>query len=260
MPRRFNYTGRKSIAKADASFRVDGTGDSLRFEGTLRLADYKLDPDGLIFVEAYRGSTASWKRFAFGSVRSPVDPAGPLPEFLDPDGILFRVKITTPAGADGLGGGRLLAKADEIKPRVSGDQNDPAKSLLVTEVRALDGEAWRLVVEARSLPVLLVDPNVGGKEFVKHPAFRGLVAPAIVRSILVDYVLLDDDEPDPDDRDEPRNRWIAFAEKFAGLRCPFGDGTDDPRREWIDAVCGEFARRKNLVAEMIVGLGLGDPA
>jgi hypothetical protein len=176
--------------------------------------------------------------------------AGPLSEFNDADGIQFRVKVTSAPDGNGLGGGRLLAMVDEIKPTQPGDDRDPARSLLVTEARPLGGEAWKIDL-AHVTPTLLIDPVIGGKEFARHPAFRALVAPTIVRQILAEYCLIDESEPDDDDSGDYRSRWIAFGERLAGKRCPFGERREDDRREWIDDACQQFALGKKLVDDFV---------
>jgi len=243
MPRRFNYTGRKKIVQADARFRLEGRGEFLRFAASLELADYKLDSKGRIFIEAYRGSTASWKRFAFGTVQAPVLPmTGSLAEFDDPDGILFRVLVTVEE--DGVG--RLLAKADQLKPHAEGEQQDPTKSLLSTKTLELYGEAWRLDF-SDGLPTLLIDPKVGGKDFALNPIFRAIASPVILRQILTEYVLVDDTDPTAeDDAESIRCRWIRFAERLTGSKYQFDD-TEDEHREWIDSTVAAFANKTNVV-------------
>ena len=244
MARRFNYTGRKKINQGDVFVRIDGSGPTLRFDATLKLGDYKLAPNGRIFVEAYRGNTASWKRFDFGQINAPILPVtGSLAEFKDPGGILFRVKVTV----EDNGIGRLLAKAEKIKPSAPGDDRNPAKSLLDTRTQELHGEAWRLdFTDGR--PLLLVDPRVGGKEFAREPQFRALVAPAMFRQILTEYVMIDEAAIEDDDPDDVRNRWIHFAERTAKISFPGFDGVDEEdRREWIDSAVSAFASNAQVV-------------
>lgn len=244
MPRRFNYTGRKKILQADARFRIEGRGETLKFDATLALADYDLDPKGRIYIEAYRGSTASWKRFAFGSVQVPQHPmTGSLAEFDDPDGILFRVKVTV----DDEGVGKLLAKADQLKPHADGNKQDPAKSLLTTESRELFGEAWKLDF-TDGLPKLLIDPKVGGKEFALSAPFRALASPAILRQILTEYVIVEATEPPFEDEPEnPRCRWIRFAERLTAGKCEFGNDDEEERKDWVDEAAAAFANKTNVV-------------
>lgn len=243
MQRRFNYTNRKKINTKDARFRIDGHGPSLRFEADLALGGYDLAPDGRIFVEAYRGSTASWKRFEFGRVGAPVRPmTGPLAEFGDADGILFRVKVTDSAD----GAGRLLAKADQIRPAGAPTDRDPARSLLDTRVQSLDGEAWRLDF-ADGRPLLLVDPKAGGKELAASIPFRTLVGPAILREVLTRFIRIDDADLPDDDPDDPRVRWVAFAERFGDRFPGIEEGNDGDREQWIEDVAAGFARRNSVL-------------
>src|SRR5688572_6879666 len=110
MIRRLNYTGRIKIHRADvllATRELDGV---LVFDADLRLQDYELPADALVFIEAYRQT--KWMRFGFGTVAT-LQPPPPeqrqLTEFESPEGIRFRVKITQAENEH-----ILLADADRI--------------------------------------------------------------------------------------------------------------------------------------------------
>ena len=247
MPRRFNYTRRKKIAVAHAPVSIRTAGAEIRFDAILSLADYRLPGPARIFVEAYRGATASWQRFDFGTVeaQNPAEPlTGVLTEFGTPDGILFRVKVVD--GAAGVG--RLLAAADQIRPvSVDGDTS-AAKSLLNTMPFDLNGEAWRVEFPSdRNPPTLLIDPKAGGKDFARTPEFRALAAPAVMRDILTRYVVIDDAELDDEDETDIRGRWVRFAETIGGPFPGFKNVEWEARDEWVKTVVTAFARREKMV-------------
>src|SRR4051812_5348630 len=162
MPRRLNYTNRKKINRDDVSIRLHRNGQELVFDADLRLADYKLDkitPPPQVFVEAYRGASALWKRFDFGrygTVQAPADRS--LDEFGVPEGILFRVKVSA-ADDDALG--RLLAEADAVRPRLP-DELDAHGQPLIQHMAADDigDELWRVTDFDGPLPLLKVNSRV----------------------------------------------------------------------------------------------------
>ena len=131
MPRRFNYTDRQKINRDDVSISLHKERRRTRLRRELQLADYKLDkitPPPQVYVEAYRGAWALWKRFdfgRFGTIRPPDDRS--LDEFGVPEGILFRVKVSA-TGDDALG--RLLAEADGIAPRLAGELDSHGQPLI----------------------------------------------------------------------------------------------------------------------------------
>lgn len=239
MPRRFNYTGRQKIRRADANIRLVGSGSTLAFIAELNLQSYKLDPQARVAVEAYRSRTASYRRFEYGyagAITPPPDRS--LADFQTEDDILFRVKVTLEQ--DGLG--KLLAEADGIAPKLPDETDSSAKPLLPVASYDLGGETWRVVFDGNKDPVLVIDPKVPlGKQYATDPFFRAIAAPAILRQILVRTLteeVLEDEEPDPD---HWTSRWLAFARALAGKE---PDDDDDQNRDlWIDNAVTAFARR-----------------
>ena len=123
MIRRLNYTGRIKIFRSDLRLATREVGGALSFDADLRLIDYELPAEALVFVEAYRQTT--WMRFSFGTVAAMQPPVDRwLHEFDSPDGILFRVKVTQAKDEH-----VLLAVADRI-PLAQPDQNTDQESLL----------------------------------------------------------------------------------------------------------------------------------
>src|SRR6266702_226127 len=121
MIRRLNYTGRIKIHRSDVRLATREADGVLSFDADLRLKDYALPAEALVFVEAYRQT--SWMRFAFGTVADiQARPAEKrqLSEFDSAEGIRFRVKVTQPQDEH-----ILLAAADRIplgKPEDDADK------------------------------------------------------------------------------------------------------------------------------------------
>ena len=111
--RRLNYTGRKPIHRSDTRITVREYPDRpATFDADLRLGEYKLPAGAYVFVEAYRQAT--WMRFPFGRVGEltpPPDLERILTEFESPDRVLFRVRVTSAEGRQGI----MLAEADKIR-------------------------------------------------------------------------------------------------------------------------------------------------
>src|SRR6266571_2707793 len=105
MIRRINYTGRRRINREDVKIVIyDGNGGPAKFDARLELSSYSLPPDAIVFVEAYRQTFLM--RFNFGSISRIELPSDRfLTEFESPEGILFRVKVTSKSPEQG----KLLA-------------------------------------------------------------------------------------------------------------------------------------------------------
>lgn len=246
MPRRFNYTGRKKINRADAEIRLHGVGTELRFDAKLTLGGYHLDPQARVAVEAYRARTANYRRFEFGHLNAPLPPADrSLGDFLDPKGILFRVKVTL--DTDGLG--RLIAEADGIRPYQPDETAGTVQPLLDVVSYDLGGEAWRLNFRGASAPELVIDSSIPEKQdYARDPRFRALAAPSILREILT-RILLIDQSVQEDDPEHWTNRWVKFGERQVGQPVPEfeNDDKEDECRDWIDDAVRSFAKQGKLV-------------
>ena len=113
MIRKFNYTGRKRIARSRVSIEiVPGTNGSASFEASIDLTGVNLPKSANVFVEAYRRSF--FKRFSFGTVSQIRSPQDRSLGDLDPKSFaMFRIKVVEPTGK-----GRILGVADKIIPRL----------------------------------------------------------------------------------------------------------------------------------------------
>jgi len=244
MPRRFNYTGRQKIRRADAAIRIVGSGPSLGFDAVLNLGTYKIDPQARVAVEAYRSRTASYKRFEYGYANNPVAPAErSLAEFHDEQGILFRVKVTMEEG----GLGKLLAEADGIRP-VESTGDGSTRPLLPVVCHPLDGEAWKIDFGTGSAaPMLAIDSGIPLRhQYATDPTFRAIAMPAIFRQILTRILTQEelDEEPDPEDW---RSQWLEFGRRAAGTNHPEDLNDDQAVDDWIDSAVSAFARSHRFV-------------
>jgi hypothetical protein len=234
--RRFNYTGRKPIDRADARLFV--VESPLRFEAALQLDGYGLPADARVFVEAYRQTT--WVRFDFGTVaalRAPDDCT--LAAFETSDGLLFRVKVTAATGAVG----RLLAEADQLPPlNRSDDAEEPREPLLTVTGQDLGQEIFRVDFTG-ARPMLLMNRAVGDwRALARSPSFACLIYPQVVREILTRVLHIEGHyelEPESD----WKAQWLRFASQIpGGSEPPDSKPEEHELDDWIDSIVAAFGR------------------
>lgn len=185
MRRRINSTGRKVIPLEKIRIRLvdDGTpAVPPAFTADLSaLAELKLAPDARVYVEAHV-STSSM-RFAFGPVAMPVAPADTRLSELDTGGsILFRVMVVDESGDVG----RLLAVANEIRPKDRDDDHEGQKSILPVKSCDLGEEIWRIDIDGAARPLLLVNNRVPflAEQLKSSALLQGAILPHAIRRVL----------------------------------------------------------------------------
>lgn len=239
MIRRLNYTGRIKVHRTDVRLATREVGGALSFDADLRLIDYELPAEALVFVEAYRQTT--WMRFSFGTVAAMQPPVDLwLNEFDSPDGILFRVKVTQAKDEH-----VLLAVADRI-PLAQPDQNADQESLLEAVPWELGDELWRLDLDGEPRLLVNVSATADWRQLAKSPVFVALVYPAVLRQILMN--ILAQEHRDTDDDSDWRSKWLRFATLLPGVdpELPAKDADDDEYRRWSDDAVTAFAKKLTL--------------
>lgn len=238
--RRLNYTGRRKINRADATFVIRERADAPpAFDATLRLGGYELPEDALVFVEAYRRTV--WMRFPFGSVGRVAQPPADqciLSEFDSADNVLFRVKVTSNEGRHGV----LLAEADGIRACLPEEIEQNLRPLLPVRPADLGDEVWKLDFSGADV-VLLIDRSVGDwRAAANLPVFRALVCTAAMRQVLTRFSR-DGFGTEDEDPSDAKSRWLRFAANLSGVGdAPEGDN-DGEAEEWIDRAVAAFAQR-----------------
>lgn len=240
MPRRFNFTGRQRVLRADSRIHLSQEGGTTSFSSELSFADYDLPDEARVTVEAYRQS--SRMHFPHGSIAVPQHPvATQLSEFGSSEGVLFRVRVT----AVGEHRGMLLAVADRIRPDPPGTPSQAPPSLLPIRPGTLDGEVWK--VEFDPAPCLIVDPRHGDIHAVaRAPAFFSLVYPVVLRIVLTHLFHIDNGF---DDEDETawQVQWLALAQHMPGVgQLPDREDVGENVDEWIDDVVAAFGRKLGM--------------
>ena len=253
--RQINHTGRKRLTSEDVAIGLDNEASPLTFEvNRLSLDRHNLPSDALVRIEAYHAT--NYARFPLGTVADPVLPGKiTLPQFNIPDGIRFRVKVTSVAEPDK---GQLLAAGTGITPSwVDGGK----ESLLpVRPDDTLGQEVYRLSFEEGT--VLLINDKINQwREASRDPLFKALVYPTLLRMILI-RILLDRDQFEEDGEEEwPRN-WIAFTRSRLGMGEPpelLEEGAE-PVNNWIDQAVGAFCRSNSSYNGFARRWELGDTA
>lgn len=255
MIRRFNHTGRISIPSRRATVtlrRVERNGGVPRggaaadapdaawcFDLKLDLGGYRFPSDARVRVEAWRGNAL--QRWDWGRVGAAAAPAERDRILRDvPATSQFRVSVI----ADG-NSGRLLGLADKLRPRL------PVESLLPLMPAELGGEVWRLDY-GRGDDIVVLKVNRDLPDFDQtvraDPAFRGLVMPQVLRSVLERALLVDREDPE-----DPEGRWSSWFDLarsiLPGRDLPSvsGDAQDDEIEQadrWIEEVVAAFSADK----------------
>ena len=238
--RTLNFTGRDDILRRDVAVSIEPEGDnSYRFSAEIHLADYNLPENALVFVEAYRQT--QYERFSFGvagEISPPVREKRNLDEFISPDGVLFRVKVTDPEE------GLLLAGVDQIQPERKNEQ--VKESLLPVLPVSLEQECWRVYLgDPRPVFQIHKESLPNWKDASKSPVFRALVYPAVVREILT-HILQVAKYCRTDENDNWMSLWLRFATGTLHMDKP-PNPNDDPLpgaiENWIAGAVSAFSVR-----------------
>jgi hypothetical protein len=237
---RLNYTGRRRINRRDVRIVIYDRGiQPPEFDADLRLKEYRLPADALVFVEAYRQTR--WMRFEFGRVGALVPPIDrTLGEFDCAEGILFRVRVTSAAGRKGV----VLAEADQIRAKRSDNLDDERVPLLPVQPADLGHLVWK--VDFSDDPVLLINRTLDWRAVASSPPFRSLVCPAALREVLT-RILFQEDYPDLEDWGDWKAKWLRFGSGLPGCGDVPGEDENDRYDEWIDVVTEAFARQVNMI-------------
>lgn len=236
--RRLNYTGRRKLSLEDVKVRILPSDERLAlFDVNLKLSEYGLPKDALVFVEAYRQT--SWMRFPCGTVGRlaiPIDRS--LSEFDSPEGILFRVRVTSATSPEGL----LLAEADKIRPRLTEQEDENRLSLLSTKPDDdLGDQLFR--VDFTDKPLLLINARSGDWRILsRDPVFTSLVLPSVLREIMT-RILHIEKHFDVEDTTDWRSQWLKFCVLLPGVPELPSERDQDNLDDWIDEVVDTFCRR-----------------
>jgi len=244
MIRRFNYTNRTRIRREDIVITLrEQNGDNWFDADLIKLANYELPSESLVFLEAYR--LTNWMRFSYGHIGKLTPPKNlHLKLFDSPEGVKFRLKVTAAGDVH-----KLLAEADAIS-LLTQDQAEGIKEPLlpVMPSKELGDEIYR-VDFSEGHPVLLINSEVGNyKDVGRSAAFISLAIPAVLREILTQIIIVDE-RIDDEDMDDWHSRWIRFIKQLPGIgELPRMDDNEECS-DWIQNAVAVFAKKQKLRAQ-----------
>jgi hypothetical protein len=180
-------------------------------------------------------------RFECGTVSSLSIPGQMVLSEIDKGGaVRFRVLIIA---ADGTG--RILAAADGLRPSTPGDGAD-RQALLSMRESDIGNELWKIEVDYRTGPVLIVNNRISGlaTQIRTLPLLQGLILPHAFRAILQNL----NPSGESDDDDLWGDNWRRFLTEL-GVASE-ADDPDDPDTvdEWIESAVRAFADLKEFAA------------
>jgi hypothetical protein len=249
MIRRFNYTGRKKILRSSVSVSLHETAEAmLAFDAVARFEGISLQPQGKIFIEAYRRDY--FRRISCGTVASPEFPKNCILENLHPQSlIMFRIKVVD-------SNGRILAVADRIIPKRTEDESTDKICLLAVDFVDLGQTIWRIDLTG-DMPSLLLNRKIENiREIARSDdAFFTLVYPEVVRQILY-KIVLEEDHTDPEtDPDDWMSQWLGFVTGLSNEKQLPPSGESEPviqeKLKWIDDAVEAFCKSNGILDKFI---------
>ncbi len=240
MKRRFNYTGRKKIAREKVKINLVNVNDQIRsLKADIELDGNSYPPDSKVYLEAYHKTDN--KRFDLGPLdqHMKVDNLS-LEEITYLDKISFRVMVVS----EKMEIGKIYGHADGIKP----ENKYERKSILPVDFsRDLGQQIWKL--EFNDDPTLYLNNQIFSIEMLakSDPLFFMYVYPAVIKEILMTMIFAQgvDDVTEP--TYEWQSSWLSFAKKYLlNEKIPDSLNPSDPTFdkalaiEWIEKVVEEF--------------------
>lgn len=246
--RRLNSTERVRIPRNRIAIHVEESADAISFpwaSASIDLEGMNLPPNAPVAIEAYYRSSSM--RFACGSVSrlSPFERME-LTEIDRGGAVRFRLLVIDPEGS-----GRILASAEGLRP-VKDDEGPDKQPLLSLIERDLGSELWRIDVDLRTGPTLIVNNCVPGlaTQFRTSHIVQGLVFPQALRIILEDLSAPGEDEED----DYWGHDWRRFLEELGVQSEPDDRSDPDSVRDWISTAVTAFCDLKEFAKNARVSL------
>jgi len=239
MRRRIRLTGRKQIAKSDATVKIiEIPGRRLL---ALTLADNRLfakfPKESRVLVVLKENKLIELSEFGtLGALKTTTELKNEA--FANPS---CQLRIVTP---DGQHLGMLLGSTDTWSLNADPlTTKNGKKGILCFQPDDIAPRAWKLDVRDNDYPVVYVDKRIPDtRTWVKtDPTFVAFVLPAIVAQVF-DDILQQPVEPDADWMKD----WLAWGDALMpGSKPPFG-GTHTERKEWIELLIESFSARYRL--------------
>jgi hypothetical protein len=238
--RRFNSTGRIRITRSKIDIALEQAPDLNVIptaRASLRLEGLEVPGDAIVAIEAYYRTSSM--RFACGTVSNLNVPERMVLSDIDKGGaVRFRVLVIASDGT-----GRILAAADGLRPSTPGDGAD-RQALLPMRETDIGNELWKIEVDYRTGPVLLVNNRVSGlaAQIRTIPLLQGLILPHAFRAILQNL----NPSGESDDDDLWGDNWRRFLTDL-GVATEAEDPNDaDSVYEWIETAVRAFSDLKEF--------------
>ncbi len=233
--RRLNSTGRLRITRNRVDIALEQHPDLTVIpcaRASLKLDGLDVPRDARVAIEAYYRTSSM--RFECGTVSNLSIPERMVLSEIDKGGaVRFRVLIIA---ADGTG--RILAAADGLRPSTPGDGAD-RQALLPMRESDIGNELWKIEVDYRTGPVLVVNNRISGlaAQIRTVPLLQGLILPHAFRAVLQNL----NPAGESDDDDLWGDNWRRFLAEL-GLPIEADDPNDqDSVEEWVESAVRAFS-------------------
>ncbi len=251
--RRFNSTGRRRIPRNKIDISLEGAPDLNVIptaHASLNLEGLEVPGNAMVAIEAYYRTSSM--RFACGTVSNLVIPERMVLSDIDKGGaVRFRVLVIAPDGT-----GCILAAADGLRPSTVGNGAD-RQALLPMRETDIGNELWKIEVDYRTGPVLLVNNRISGlaAQIRAMPLLQGSILPHAFRVVLQNL----SPSGESDDDDLWGDNWRRFLTDL-GVATEAEDPDDaDSVEEWIESAVRAFSDLKKF-AERVKLLGSSEGA
>jgi hypothetical protein len=238
--RRLNSTGRLRITRNRVDITLEQHPDlnvTPSARAALQLDGLDVPANARVAIEAYYRTSSM--RFECGTVDSLSIPERMVLSDIDKGGaVRFRVLIIAAGGS-----GRILAAADGLRPSTPGNGADRQPLLPIRETD-IGNELWKIEVDYRTGPILLVNNRVTGlaAQIRTVPLLQGLILPHAFRAVLRN--LNPSGESDGDDL--WGDNWRRFLAEL-GLAIEADDPNDqDSVEEWVESAVSAFSDLKKF--------------
>jgi hypothetical protein len=238
--RRLNSTGRLRITRNRVDIALEQHPDlnvTPSARAALRLDGLDVPGNARVAIEAYYRTSSM--RFECGTLNSLSVPERLLLSDIDKGGaVRFRVLIIAADGS-----GRILAAADGLRPSTPGDGAD-RQPLLPMREADIGNELWKIEVDYRTGPVLLVNNRVSGlaAQIRTVPLLQGIILPHAFRAVLQNL----NPSGESDDDDFWGDNWRRFLAEL-GLAIEADDPNDqDSVEEWVESAVRTFCDLKKF--------------
>lgn len=242
MIRKFNYTGRKKLARDRVTISLADERPYKSFTASLDLKGLGLSNDAKIYIEPYYKS--SFMRFPFGTVSEPITPESTILTDIPSTSIIqFRVKVVDETSNLG----RIVRVANRIKPKNLEESGGRMSILHIDWDQDLGQQIFRVSFPDNDYPRLEINRQIeSAKELVKSdPIFRSLVFPVAVRQVAQRIASAWTEKEFEEEDSSWQSTWIRYIKNVlhVNIELEFEDSNNDDELDyWVEEVVAAFCR------------------